>query len=568
MQSENKTCQNCKATFTIEPDDFSFYEKIQVPPPTFCPECRMQRRMAFFNLQSLYTRNCDKCQKKTVSIYPPNKKLTVYCNDCWWGEDWDWKDTAMDYDPTRPFFEQLIELRDKTVFMALEGLYSSYVNTTYTSHSSYQKDCFMTLFSDYADSDIYTNFTANTKEVMDSYRISNSELIYDSLIAYKGYKCFFCENVGDSFDMWFSKDCFDCTNCFGCVNLRKKNYYIYNQPYTKEEYFEKLKQYNLTSRTSLHKVQTEVEAFWLKHPRRFYSGDSRNVDVSGESVYESKNTHEAFIVVGAENSKFIQMLTLASTKDCYDYTGWGAGAELIYEAFLVGSGASGVRFSAECWPEAYNVEYSYYCTNAPKNLFGCINTRNAEYCILNKQYTKEEYEALKLQIISDMNKNPFVSKNGTVYTYGEFFPPEFTVSGYNETMAHEYMPLTKDQALAHGFGWYEGEVEVRTPTILSQDIPDNTSEVQQSISKEILQCASCKGVFNITTLEVDRLLKLELPYPDKCWRCRHKRRFDRSPKPFLYNRTCAKCNKDIRTWYAPERPEVVYCESCYQKEVM
>ena len=32
---ETKSCQNCKNDFIIEPDDFAFYDKIKVPPPTF-----------------------------------------------------------------------------------------------------------------------------------------------------------------------------------------------------------------------------------------------------------------------------------------------------------------------------------------------------------------------------------------------------------------------------------------------------------------------------------------------------------------------------------------------------
>ena len=39
MQSETKTCQNCKQDFIIESEDFNFYEKIKVPAPTLCPEC-------------------------------------------------------------------------------------------------------------------------------------------------------------------------------------------------------------------------------------------------------------------------------------------------------------------------------------------------------------------------------------------------------------------------------------------------------------------------------------------------------------------------------------------------
>ena len=34
-------CQNCKTKFEITADDMRFYERIKVPPPTWCPECRM-----------------------------------------------------------------------------------------------------------------------------------------------------------------------------------------------------------------------------------------------------------------------------------------------------------------------------------------------------------------------------------------------------------------------------------------------------------------------------------------------------------------------------------------------
>ncbi|MEK7627724.1 MAG: hypothetical protein AAB397_04050, partial [Patescibacteria group bacterium] len=69
MDKENKICQNCQNQFVIEPEDFIFYDKIQVPAPTFCPECREQRRLAFRNERSLYKRKCDLCGKEMVSIF-------------------------------------------------------------------------------------------------------------------------------------------------------------------------------------------------------------------------------------------------------------------------------------------------------------------------------------------------------------------------------------------------------------------------------------------------------------------------------------------------------------------
>ena len=68
------TCQNhkiskyCQGEFFIEPDDFVFYEKIKVPPPTFCPECRMIRRLTWRNNRSLYSRSCGLCSKKLISF--------------------------------------------------------------------------------------------------------------------------------------------------------------------------------------------------------------------------------------------------------------------------------------------------------------------------------------------------------------------------------------------------------------------------------------------------------------------------------------------------------------------
>lgn len=85
MQNETKTCQNCKQNFVIEPEDFNFYEKIKVPSPTLCVDCRQQRRYAWRNERTLYRRNCDLCGKNMVTIYSPNKPYKVYCHDCWWG---------------------------------------------------------------------------------------------------------------------------------------------------------------------------------------------------------------------------------------------------------------------------------------------------------------------------------------------------------------------------------------------------------------------------------------------------------------------------------------------------
>src|SRR3989344_7140965 len=95
--SENKICQNCKSNFMIEPEDFSFYEKIGVPPPTFCPECRMQRRFAWRNERTLHRVKCAATGKNVISGFAPDSGYTIYERDYWWSDSWDPTSFGLDY---------------------------------------------------------------------------------------------------------------------------------------------------------------------------------------------------------------------------------------------------------------------------------------------------------------------------------------------------------------------------------------------------------------------------------------------------------------------------------------
>ncbi|MEA3399065.1 MAG: hypothetical protein U9R00_00965 [Patescibacteria group bacterium] len=113
MNSETKNCQNCKKDFTIETNDFNFYKKIDVPAPTFCPECREQRRMAHRNID-FFLRKCDLCNENSISIWHPNiKGYKFYCNECWNSDKWNSLDYGMEFDFNKSFFEQYEELYKK-----------------------------------------------------------------------------------------------------------------------------------------------------------------------------------------------------------------------------------------------------------------------------------------------------------------------------------------------------------------------------------------------------------------------------------------------------------------------
>lgn len=567
MESETKTCQNCKKDFTIEPEDFDFYEKMKVPSPTWCPECRMIRRFFFMNVWNLYKRNCAKCEKDTLSVYSKDKPNIVYCNHCWWGDSWDGREYGMDYDPKRSFFEQLHELFLRTPWQALDSAYSTNINSEYTNATAYQKNCYMVFWADYCENVYYSSILNGLKHSVDCLRSHSSELCYESIGIYKCYRTFFSEECDNCVDVWFSRNCYGCTDCIGCVNLRGASNCIFNVKYTREEYEKKIKELNLDSSKNLQKLKVRAYEFWLTKPYREYRGNALNLNVTGEYVFVSKNSKNMYMCGGAENCKWCQFITVKPAKDCWDYSGWGNNAEKIYETSVAGEGASNLKFTHQCWPDVLDIEYSIYA-NACKHVFGCINLKHKQYCILNKEYSKEEYEKLKAQIVEDMIKNPYKDKKGRIWTYGEFLPLIFSTFAYNETIVHRFFPKTKEEALKEGFEWYEKEQKKYEFTKKSEELPDTVEEIEESILNEIITCSSCDGAYRFTAGEIDLMKKLRIPLPRQCFTCRQNFRFSRINGPKLHHRTCAKCNANIYTPYAPDRPEIVYCVKCYQGEFL
>ncbi len=565
MEAEIKNCKNCQKDFTIEPEDFKFYEKIKVPPPTWCPECRMIRRLACDNSWSLFYRNCDKCEKRTLSIYPPEQKITVYCQPCWWADDWDGTEYAVDYNPNKTFLAQIKELSEKTPYAALETGYLTLKNCDYSNSIGWSKNCTLAIWADNCESVFHSSILNGGKDIADSLRIFGSELCYESIGQRKCYRVFYSQECDDCNEVWFSRNCYGCMNCIGCVNLRGASYNIFNVKYTQEEYLRKLKELKLDTRSGLEALKKEAEVFWKKFPYRSYTGDTFNLNVTGEYIYKSKNSKEMYIASHAKDCKWCQLITYKSIENCMDYSGWGNNTELIYESFVVGENASNVKFSGYCFPDVLNTEYSLWCI-AAKNNFGCVSLKRKSYCILNKKYPKEEYEILKEKIITDMKKNPYLNKQGRTYPYGEFFPPEFSKFAYNSSTAYKFFPKTKKEALALGYTWNEEIEQQAEATVAGSDLPETIKEVNESILKEVISCTACDKKYKIANLEFDLLRKMNIPLPDRCLKCREKARFNKLQMPKLYDRQCIKCGDPIRTSYAPERLEIVHCVKCYQQE--
>lgn len=181
-----RTCRQCASPFEITPSDLAFYEKVSpvfagkkelIPPPTLCPDCRQQRRLAWRNERTLRKDHCDLCGASIISMYAPDAPHPVYCYECWWGERWDPLTYGQEVDFTGPFFEQLAELRKKVPRLYLFNLHSE--NCIYTSHSANNKNCYMGVALGKCEDCYYGHWVLESKDVVNAMYCEYCERCYE-----------------------------------------------------------------------------------------------------------------------------------------------------------------------------------------------------------------------------------------------------------------------------------------------------------------------------------------------------------------------------------------------------
>lgn len=546
-----KTCQQCRGEFDVTADDQVFYKKLNVPEPAWCPICRFKRRAQFRNERMLYPRKCGLCGKSIITMYHPKTPYTVYCHACFDSDKWDGRTFAKPYDAARPFLDQLRELMD---VVPRQATYTNHTeNSEFTNLAGYNKNCYLLFNSAYNEDAMYSRGLSRCRDVMDAYYCVGDERCYEAINVHQSNGVLYGQNVENCLDSVLMLNTVDCQNCFGCVNLRHKSYHFFNEPMEPDEYRKKVGEI-MGSYTKMEEARQRFAKFSLQFPRRQHH-NVKSEEVSGDYISNSKNVDFSFEVNTCENCKYAFFSKIM--KDSYDTIGHGFDAELLYETVAVGFSQRVVA--------SFGVETSHdlmYCMHVKKSgdCFGCVGIRNAQYCILNTQYSPEEYTKLRTQIEAELRASG---------EYAQFYNYSFAPFAYNETVAQDYFPLSKEEAVAQGFRW---EDDLPAPngktTLETSKIPDHIRDVQDGIVKEILSCATCGRNYKITIAEFNFLRDLRIPIPRTCFHCRHIARVAKIGPLQLFTRSCNKCQKSIQTTYRPDSPELVYCEECYQREVV
>lgn len=543
-------CTSCSIDFEFYPKEKEFYLKNEIVEPKKCFRCRLQQRLAFWPYGIFRKRKCDATGVSMITTFPEESRFPVYKSDYWFKDEWDAPERSIDWE--RPFFDQLYELQCKTPHV--HSLRRNAYNSDYCDDIYECKNCYLCRSMAECEDCYYCYRFLYCKDSMDLTYCYNMERSYESSYSFRGFDVRFSFNTQDCRDSWFLFDCRGCSNCFMCWNLRQKQYCILNKQYSKENYEEELKKYNLKSRKKLEEFYTYFYSKICEEAIHKVNFNVNDLNSNGDFLNNCKECKDSFFLEDSEDTYYA--FRGLKEKDCYDTVGLYDG-ELTYNTCQVAA-LYGCKVAVYC-DNCKNCEYIDQCWNC-HDCFGCVGLKNRRYCIFNKQYKEDEYKELVVRLRKKMIEGGI---------YGDFFPLKFAYQGYNMSLAPFYFPLKQEEIQEIG-ALYEEVRELGKEGFFVNELSDDAEDVDEGYMNKPILSSTGNERWSLIKQEIDFYKKMKLPYPLLAPEERNKRRFLQFPKIFMHERDCIKCGKQIATTYessANGGPKKVYCRECYLKEV-
>ena len=355
----------------------------------------------------------------------------------------------------------------------------------------------------------YSHWIINSVVVMD-----HSENVYMSTVVMRGYNIFYSRYIINSHDIWFSSNLIGCIECFWCNGLENQSYCINNKSYSKEDYFKYKKE--LLYKKSEYIVWHSTTM--LKNWENFASKN-----VMGNSIIESENIENGNFIYHSEDGRNVILgWTTDINRHIYDACCYGSPYGNDYYGVTFAGGWDNYYLSCHI-SECSNIYYSYFLISCSYCL-GCIGLKNKSFCILNKQYTKEEWYEVADKIFASMDKA------GTLWDY---FSGSMNPFYFNDTIAYVVDDsFTKEEVEKDGYMWREERIQVDIPegaqVVRSSELleyqwfdSDGHWQIDPEIMKKVIEDKN-GDYYKIIPMEYDFLMKYALPLPEIHWRERIK----------------------------------------------
>ena len=543
-----KKCSISGEAFLISDEELAFYRRAGLPLPSLCPQERNRRRISYRNFRSLYHRNCSGSGKKIISMYDTDAPFPVFESSYWWSDAWNAFAYGKELDFQRPFFMQYQELSNCVPRFNLSHVRTE--NCSYSNMVIDSRNCYL-IFGCVRDEDC-----------MYGHIVWDCQNCIDNLYAYRCQWCSHNVDVVDCYDVHFSfessgckesyfmYDCANCQNCFACYNLRNKQYCFFNRQLTADAYQQELGRYFPLKWNTISFVSSKIEEAYRQQGIRPHMFGLQNENAVGNHIYNSRNVLSGFDAKSCEDSRYL--FTAFGVKDSLDMSFIGGPCDYCAECLTTG-GSNEVFFCHN----SNNCQNCYYCEfcYSSHDLFGCNGLKNAAYCIFNKQYCREDYFTQRGRLIDHMRQTG---------EWGEFFPAQLAPFSYNESIAQEYMPLSRDEAIKRGLRWKDN---FPPPAVLGEMVlpPATITESSDSVLQQTFCCELSGKPYRIIKAELDFYRRMRLPLPRCCPDARHLERMKKRTPRKLINSACSRCKVNFETAQVGEGRKKVYCERCYME---
>ncbi|MDP2090627.1 MAG: hypothetical protein Q8K30_03425 [Candidatus Gracilibacteria bacterium] len=590
--SECKYCSSKYPLYSIEKEQ---YDKYGFKYTDICPTCNFKSLYSYINDKHLYNRKYSKTGNNIISILSEDFSGEVieannYRNSL--VDDLGFKySKEIGPDIFADFFKLYNDFPkpSRLVFHGIEnGDYSSHVGTSKNLYLSY---C---IFAECED--IYYSLNINkSKNVFDSYYILDSSNVYSSHTIGTSHDVSFSRNSVDCSGLLFCSDMNNCKECIFCCNKVNKSYMIYNKQYTKEEYegikkgiYEKLGDYN-----QFNFFKNKFQEFLDQNLVDATININNCEKVKGEATFYSSNSINSYNCNGLSNS--INIMTGGDSSNdksekILNSVEFGLNNENNIGSFCFGYNTYNVNycgFISECT----NIDYCIELEGCEDCLF-CVGLRNKKYCILNKQYTKQEYFKLREEIVNHLKSTG---------KWGENIPFSSSPFPYNDTLAYDIFKVNKViyidgkeeiidenaigtvQLLGDSFisdaiydmggkekikiKWRTKNKEINIPENMEILKTENIASINQ-VGKDILDkaiiCEESARPFRIIKQEFDFLKKKGFPVP----RIHQENRIDKihsdRPKGQMHIGICDNCKQETLTVFKNKPKYKVFCPACYK----
>lgn len=560
--------QRCRVSgeqFEIADADYRFFDKVcptvggvalHIPPPTISPDERQRRRLAFRNERYLYRRSCAISGKPVVSIYSPDADLKVVAKDEWLKVDNLEFGRAFDF--SRPFFEQFGELYRAT-FKASIIQAGEMFNSEFANFCGWLKNCYLLFDSGKSEDCMYGVFNAYCRNCFDSMYLSRCELCYESVKLENCYATHYSAYSKNCSNSAYLESCIGCKNCLGCTNLRNKEYYFFNRPVSPVMFKQLWNELFSGGHAAQLDMQRRFRVLLLEAPRKA----NRNLnceECEGDDLVRCQNVQQSFNCMEAKDCRYCYDIYL-KTSDCQDVGTFGEQMQYCYEVGASGgtiglSEVSNLFFCNYIYYGGCNIFYSSHLHENCQDIFGCCDLRKKQYCILNKQYSKDEYEALVPKIVEHMRSTG---------EWGEFFPMALSPFGYNQSLAAEFYPETEERAKALGARWtgYSAPAPVAKNVLTESELDGARMLPRDELLERAVLCAATGRPFKLKPQELQFVLEQGLPLPRFHPEERHRQRQWWFNPRRIWQRVCEGCAASVHSSFSPERAEHIFCESCY-----